>query len=115
MRYAFAALLLASLICTAKDREWEDAVFLGISSGSRGVVAMPVGNMVYAAPVSGRTYIVKMGNITYYLATSYTGKWPNLTVNNHVKFCADGRIAHLLDEDGKDRKFSIVEKVADKQ
>lgn len=115
MRQAMMTVLLFSSLCAvAKDREWKDAMFLGISSVNAGTIAVPVGTSAVAAPLTRRFYIVKMEHVTYYLQTSYTGRWPNLTVNAPVKFSVDGRTAHLLDEDNKDRKFSIVEKVADK-
>lgn len=112
---SIAVLLLASsLTALGKDREWKDAVFLGVVSGNSGAAAMPIGTMTVAVPLTSRFYVVKSENITYYLRTSYTGHWPNLTVNRNCKFAVEGRNAHVLDEDNKDRKFSIVEKVADK-
>ena len=108
-------LLAASLTAAAKDRLWKDAIFLGTQPYSSGTVAVvPVGNMVIAGNVGGgRWYLVKCDGITYWLRANYTGHWPNLTVNGHTKLAIEGRHAHILDEDNKDRKFDIVQKVAD--
>jgi hypothetical protein len=77
---------------------------------------VPVGNILVTGDVgSGRWYLVKCDGITYWLRTNYTGHSPNLTVNGHTKLAIEGRHAHILDEDNKDRKFDIVQKVADKQ
>lgn len=115
MRQISIALLLLAASLTAqgkdKDREWKDAVFVGTVSGSGGAAAMPIGGMIVAVPLTRTFYIVKMDHVTYSLRTSSR---PNLTVNGKIKFALDGHNAHILDEDNKDRKFSIVEKVADK-
>lgn len=103
-----------SLVVSARDRDWKDAIFLGISTSTAGVGVMPVGTAVVAMPLSGRVYWVKSEGIVYALRTNYTGRWPNLTVNGHTKVAVERRTLHLLDEDGKDRKFSIIEKIAPK-
>jgi hypothetical protein len=115
MRKLVWLLFLLTTLAAAKDRVWKDAVFLGMTSDAAGAAAMPIGNIVVAVPLSGRTYWFKSGGITYALATNYTGRWPNLTVNGHAKIAIEGRTAHVLDEDNKDRKFSILEKIAPKE
>ena len=107
--------LALSLCAGAKDRNWKDAIFLGISSSTSGVAAMPVGTMTVGIPLGKRIYWVKSEGIVYALETNYTGRWPNLTVNGHTKIAVEGRTVRLLDEDGKDRKFSVVEKIAPKE
>jgi len=109
---SIAVLLLASsLTALGKDWDWKDAVFVGTVSANGGAAAMPIGGMIVAVPLTRTFYIVKMDHVTYSLRTSSR---PNLTVNGKIKFALDGHNAHILDEDNKDRKFSIVEKVADK-
>lgn len=44
-----------------------------------------------------------------------SGRIPNLTVNGHTKIAIEGRRVHVLDDDGKDWKLTIVAKVAPKQ
>lgn len=110
-------LVVVVLCCVplfAKDRNWQDAIYLGMTSSNSGAAAMPIGTMMVAVPLSSRTYWFKSEGITYALATNYTGHWPNLTVNGHTKIAIEGRKAHVLDEDNKDRKFAIVEKFAPK-
>lgn len=108
-------LVLLTTLTAAKDRLWKDAVFMGMTSDAAGAAAMPIGNVVVAVPLSGRIYWFKSGGIMYALTTNYTGRWPNLTVNGHAKMAVEGRTAHVLDEDNKDRKFSILEKIAPKE
>jgi hypothetical protein len=40
---------------------------------------------------------------------------PNLTVNGHTKFAAEGRNVYIFDDDGKQWKLHIVEKIAPKE
>jgi hypothetical protein len=108
-------LLLWSSLSLARDRDWKDAVYLGMTTSVNGAAAIPIGNMIVAAPLGGRTYWFKCDGVTYALATNYTGRWPNLTVNGHAKLAVEGRNAHVLDEDNKDRKFSIIEKAVQPQ
>jgi hypothetical protein len=115
MRKLVWLLFLLTTFAAAKDRVWKDAVFLGITSDAAGAAAMPIGSIVVAVPLSGRIYWFKSNGITYALATNYTGHWPNLTVNGHAKIAVESRTAHVLDEDNKDRKFSILEKIAPKE
>jgi hypothetical protein len=114
LRLLLPVLLLFSL-AAAKDRVWKDAVFLGLTTSTAGAAAMPIGNMVVAFPLSGRIYWVRCDGVTYALTTDYTGHWPNLTVNGHTKLAIEGRKAHILDEDNKDRKFTILEKSIPKE
>lgn len=115
MRYFVAFVLLAGSLALAKDRQWQDAIFMGIGTSNAGAAAMPIGTAMVAVPLNRRTYWFKSNGITYAVATNYTGHWPNLTVNAHVKFAAEGHTVHVLDEDKKDRKFSIIEKIAEKK
>lgn len=112
MRTLVLAVLCVSSFSVGKDRDWKDAIFLGMSSSQSGAAAMPVGTSVIAFPLGVRLYWFECEGIRYGLKTSYTGHWPNLTVNGHTKFALDGHNAHVFDEDNKDRKFSIVEKIA---
>lgn len=114
MKKLLAVCLLLISLASAKDRNWQDAIFLGITTSSEGAAAMPIGTMVMAIPLTGRTYWLKSGGLIYAVANSYT-KWPNLTVNGHTKIAVEGRKLHILDEDGKDRKFTIIEKIAPKE
>jgi hypothetical protein len=106
--------LLSGSIAVAKERNWQDAIVVAITSGTSGAMAVPVGNMVVAAPMSEQIFWIKSGNITYGLRRVYIGHPPNLTVHGHTQIAFDGRNVHILDEDGKDRRFVIVQKVADK-
>ncbi|OLC90327.1 MAG: hypothetical protein AUH86_23285 [Acidobacteria bacterium 13_1_40CM_4_58_4] len=37
---------------------------------------------------------------------------PNLTVNGKTKISVEGKVAHVLDDDGRDVKMPILEKIA---
>jgi hypothetical protein len=116
-RFILLFVLLCSVASLAKDRAWKDAVFLGIGSSNSGAAAVPVGTSVVAFPLIARTYWFKCEGLTYALATPHlsTRRGPTLTVNGQAKFAVDGHIAHVLDEEGKDWKFNIVEKIANKE
>ena len=113
---SLALMMALALTCAplpAKPRDWKDAIYLGFTVTNSGAAAMPIGTMSVAVPIGQRIYRFKCENITYFVKTSYTGHWPNLTVNAHTKIALESHNLHVLDEDSKDRKFSIIEKVAD--
>jgi hypothetical protein len=83
-------LLLWSSLSLARDRDWKDAVYLGMTTSTNGVAVLPVGNMMVGTTISGQTYWFKCDGVTYALATNYSGRWPNLTVNGHAKVALDG-------------------------
>jgi hypothetical protein len=111
-------LLIASgLPLSAKDRTWQDAVFLGTNSSQVGAAAMPIGTMVVAVPLSSQHYWFRPNGLVYclYFPSRLSGRVPNLKVNGQPKISIEGRRVHVLDGDGKDWKLTMVGKVAPKE
>ena len=109
------AILVLNTAAYAKDRDWQDAEVMGVTSGTTGALAVPVGNMVYAAPTTEQIFWIKSGDIVYGLRRIYMGHPPNLTVHGHTKIAFEGHVVHIFDDDKKDRRFVIVQKIASKQ
>ncbi len=120
MRYTVTialALCLSLPWANAKDRTWQDAIFLGTQSTPAGAVAMPIGTAVVAVPLSSNHYWFKFNGLQYclFFPSRLSGRTPNLTVNGHTKIAIEGRHMHILDDDGKDWKLNIIEKIAPKE
>ena len=73
----------------AKPSQWQKAKVVNITSESGGAVAAPIGAMIVG--------VRQLLNVTLY------GK---------TKIAVDGRNAHILDDEGKDRKVPIAQKIA---
>jgi len=115
---AILVLLSLTVLVSAKEREWKDATVIGFRSGAAGSATVPVGTSSVTVPINQTAYWIKTGNMTYVIscyprAVSNGWRCPNLTVNGHTKIAIDGRNAHILDDDGKDRKVPIIAKIAD--
>lgn len=116
--YAVALVVLFTAFASAKDRDWQDAIFLGATSSQDGAFAMPIGTTIIAAPITSQHYWFKSGGLQYYLwlpPRSFGRRVPNLTVNGHAKIAVDGRHVHVLDDDGKDWKLTVTSKIAPKE
>jgi hypothetical protein len=112
-----AALIFAVLCCTsvalASNREWKDAKVVNITSESGGAVAAPIGTMIVGVPITRTFYWIQTDDITYVLGPGITKRQLlNVTLYGKTKIALDGRNAHILDDDGKDKKMRIAEKVA---
>jgi len=77
---------------------------------------MPIGTMVVAVPLSSQHYWFRVNGLVYclYFPSRLSGRVPNLTVNGQPK-SPSGAAVHVLDDDGKDWKLTIVGKVAPKE
>jgi hypothetical protein len=112
------ALFLLPLVASAKNREWKDATVVAVRTSSSGSASMPVGTVSVTVPVNQTACWIKAGNITYVVscfprAISNGWRCPNLTVNGPTRIAIEGRNAHILDDDGKDRKVPIIAKIAE--
>jgi hypothetical protein len=115
MRYfVLGVVLICSQLAVAKDRNWQDAIFLGGTSTQNGAIAVPVGGMVVAGPLHSENFWFRLNGLDYCLnfPSRLSGRIPNLTVNGHTKIAIEGRRVHVLDDDGRDWKLTIVGKVA---
>jgi hypothetical protein len=110
-------LILASLLAAAKERVWQDSIFLGVASVNSGAAAMPVGPAVVAVPLTTQSYWFRVNRLAYCLnfPSRLSGRVPNLTVNGHTKVAIDGRNVFIVDDDGKQWKLHIIEKIAPKE
>lgn len=118
MKRSFLLLaVLLSQLAFAKDRNWQDAIYLGENSSTDATVAIPIGNMAVAGPLRSENLWFRANGLAYCLhfPSRLSGRIPNLTVNGHTKIAIEGRRVHVLDDDGKDWKLTIVAKVAPKQ
>ncbi|MGB7585212.1 MAG: hypothetical protein WBM11_10230 [Terriglobales bacterium] len=117
MRRACVFLFLLALPLAAKDREWQDSVYLGLNSTNSGAMAVPIGGAIVAAPLRSDHLWFRVNRLTYclYFPSRLSGRIPNLTVNGHTKIALDGRRAYIRDDDGKQWKLNIVEKIAPRE
>lgn len=111
-----AAVVLAILCSTsvlASNREWKDAKVVNITSENGGAVAAPIGTMMVGVPITKTFYWIQTDDITYILGPAISRRQLlNVTLNGKTKIALDGRNAHILDDEGKDKKMRIAEKVA---
>jgi hypothetical protein len=77
---------------------------------------MPVGTATVTVALSTRNYWFRTDELDYclFFPSRLSGRVPNLTINGTAKIAVDGRHVHVVDDDGKDWKFTIVTKVARK-
>jgi hypothetical protein len=106
------AILCVSVV-QANDRQWKDAKVANISSDRGGAVAAPIGTMIVAVPIVRTFYWIETDDTTYVLGPAI-GKSHllNVTLYGKTKIALDGRNAHILDDDGKDKKIPIAQKIA---
>ncbi len=112
-RYLILFLILSPL-AIAKDRNWQDSIFLGGQTDQAGAMAMPIGTMIFAAPLHRQYFWFSTPGLNYelFFPSRLSGRIPSLTVNGHTKIAVEGRHMHVLDDDGKDWKLNLVMKVA---
>jgi hypothetical protein len=112
MKRTLLILLLLTQFALAKDRQWQDAIFLGMQSGQTGAMAMPVGAAIIAAPIRNQYFWFRLRDMDYcaWFPPRLSGRIPLLTVNGQTKIAIDGRHLRVLDDEGKDWKLKIVQK-----
>jgi hypothetical protein len=112
-RSVLLIVLLSASVALAGPRQWKDAKVAKISSESGGAAAAPIGGMVVAVPITKTFYWIETEDTTYILGPAITKRqFLNLTLYGKTKIAIDGTNAHILDDEGKDRKIRIAEKVA---
>lgn len=120
--------LFASL-ALAGNRQWKDAKVTRIASSTEnsGVVATTTGTTTVGGVVKNTSmyYWIETEDMTYVLEYSYNpavklpwpgqhsrNRSPNLTLNGKTKIAIEGHDAHILDDDRRDIKLPIFEKIA---
>jgi len=109
------ALLVCSSAASAKPREWKPATVVAITSGTAGAAVVPVGTTLVGGIITRNFYWLKTDTMTYVVSCipgSISYKCPNVALHGTTKISIDGSKAHVLDDDGKDRKMPIAEKIA---
>jgi hypothetical protein len=113
---ALIVAVLCSAFCTvalAKDRPWKSAKLIDITAEKGGAVVVPVAALFGSSPVTRTFYWIQTENTIYVLGPVLTrSRLLNLTLHGPTKVAIDGNSAHILDDDGKDRKIAIAEKIA---
>ena len=110
---ALMLVILCASVALANNRQWKDAKVANITSESGGAAAAPIGGMVVAVPITKTFYWIETEDTTYVLGPAITKRQLlNLTLYGKTKIAIDGTNAHILDDEGKDRKIRIAEKIA---
>jgi hypothetical protein len=106
-------IVLCASVALANNHQWKDAKVINITSESGGNAAVPVNGMVVRVPITKTFYWVQTADTTYILGPAITKhQLLNVTLHGKTKIYTDGRNAHILDDDGKDKKIPISEKIA---
>jgi hypothetical protein len=112
-RAALAFFLLCSSAAVANTRQWKNAKVANITSEAGGAVAAPIGGMMVGVPITKTFYWIETDDTTYVLGPAITKRQMlNVTLYGKTKIAIDGKNAHILDDEGKDRKMPIAEKIA---
>lgn len=114
-RTAFIALFLAlaPAAVRGKNRNWQEAKVIKITSGRGGAVAAPVGTMIFAVPITRTYYWIETKDLIYVLGPAISKRQQlDVTLYGKTKIAVEGRDAHVLDDEGKDRKMHIAQKIA---
>lgn len=97
----------------ANNREWKDAEVANITSERGGAAVVPVGGALVGVPITKTFYWIQTDDTTYVLGPVITKRQSlNVTLYGKTKIALDGRNAHIPDDDGKDKKLPIAEKIA---
>jgi hypothetical protein len=106
------ALLCASTVLAA-PRVWKDAKVANIGSQSGGNAVIPVNGMLFGVPITKTFYWIETDDTTYVLGPAITKRQLlNVTLYGKTKIAVEGHNAHILDDDGKDKKMPIAQKIA---
>jgi hypothetical protein len=112
---ALIAFLLLASSAYAGPREWKPATVVAITSGTAGAAVVPVGTAMVGGYI-GKNFYYLQTDTTIYVVSCIPGtmsfKCPDVTLHGMTKIAVDGQKAHVLGDDGKDRKMPIVEKIA---
>jgi hypothetical protein len=104
--------VLFSTVASAKDRQWKDAKVIDITSERGGAIVVPIAAIV-GVPIAKTFYWIQTADTTYVLGPVLTKhQILNVTLHGPTRIALEGNSVHILDDDGRDRKMPIVEKVA---
>ena len=115
MRRYLLCLLALSSFAFGAERAWQDAVVTKVSSTeNNGAAVAPVGAMLVGVPIRivSTYYTVKTADMSYLLLWKNQRKPLNVTLNAKTKISVEGQNAHIIDDEGHDKKLPIVLKAA---
>jgi len=104
--------ILCASVALGSDRLWKNAKVIKISSESGTGWAAPRGTWNIRGQVTKTYYWIETDDTVYVLGPSVTKEWLKVTLHSTTKIVIDGGNAHILDDEGKDKKMPIAEKVA---
>ena len=120
-----SAVLIVAVLCSAfctvalakdrpgKDHPWKDAKVIDITTEKGGAVVVPVAAVLGSSPVTKTYYWIQTEDTIYVLGPVLTrSRLLNVTLHGPTKVAIDGNNAHILDDEGKDKKIAIAEKIA---
>jgi hypothetical protein len=128
-RLALVLVLFSASVTLANSLKWREAKVIRIASSveDSGVVVGSVGTTTIVGQVktTAMYYWIETEDMIYVLQYAYNpavkapwpgqhsrSRTPNVTLNGKTKIAIDGRNAHIMDDDGKDVKVPIFEKIA---
>jgi hypothetical protein len=110
---ALAVALLCATAVLAAPRVWKDAKVANITSERGGNAVVPVNGALFGVPITKMYYWIETDDTTYVLGPVITKRQAlNVTLYGKTKISVDGNKAHILDDDGKDKKIPIAQKIA---
>ena len=131
-RVALILAILCTSVAQANNLKWKDAKVTRIASRveNSGVFVDSVGTAIVGGRIKNRAmyYWIETEDMTYVLEYSYNpavklplpgqhsrNRTPNVTLNGKTKIAINGHNAHILDDDGRNVKVPIFEKIARQQ
>ena len=118
MKKKWTVLLLAILCAAVASAEastkahlWKSAKVIDITTEKNGPAVVPIAALT-GAPATKTFYWIQTDDMIYVLGRSFSAhQLLNVTLHGPTKIAIDGNTAHILDDDGKDRKMPIVETI----
>jgi hypothetical protein len=108
---AILCVSIASAQAWAKDHPWKNAKVIDITTEKNGPAVVPVAALV-GAPATRTYYWIQTDTMIYVLGRALSAhQLLNVTLHGPTQIAIDGNTAHILDDDGKDRKMPIVETI----
>jgi hypothetical protein len=116
MRHALAGLLVLLSVAPAisakpKHYTWRDATVVKIASENSGAAAVPVGSIIVAVPLHQTFYWFRTDDGMVYVAASRNLLNVTLNGSTTLRFDDKGRV-DVLDDGGKYRRLTIVQRIA---
>ncbi|MGB8541977.1 MAG: PEGA domain-containing protein [Candidatus Acidiferrales bacterium] len=117
----FVLFCVSASVASANNRQWKDAKVVDITSDNNGSVDASSGTLSVTVPITRTFYWIQTEDMTYVLGPAVTPcdrllrRCPyilDVTLYGKTKIAIDGRYAHILDDDGKDEKIPIAQKIA---